>query len=340
MKRYLLILSAILVTVMASAQASFTVIPPRQVIAGNKFAVTFRISNGDGSGLKVPQINGCRYIYGPSTSTMQSYQFINGRQSSSRTTDYTYTYAAEKAGTYTIGAASVIIDGKRYTTKPVSFKVLPADKSRGSSGVRVDDYSTQSSDRAVSSNDVFVRIILSRTRVYEQEAVECTIKLYTKYQISSFMATTQPNFNGFLIQELDIQPSLNDIDTYNGQNYMTAILKKCIIFPQKSGRLTINSGKYDISVVQHDRMGGFFGGYRPVERKIKVSSNSASVMVDALPQPQPTGFSGAVGQFSVQSDLKGNSFRTNEAASLIYTIKGTGNIKYLKEPTIDFPSEF
>lgn len=327
-----------------AGQTSFTVIPPRQVIAGNKFSVTFRVANGDGSSLKVPQIDGCTLLYGPSTSTMQSYQFVNGQQTSSRSTDYSYIYRADKAGTFTIGEASVIIDGKKYTTRSVSFKVLPADKSQQGSGtqpgVRVDDYSTQTSDRTVSSNDVFVRIILSRSKVYEQEAVECTIKLYTKYQISSFMATTQPSFDGFLIQELNLQPSLNEIEHYNGQNYMTAILKKCIIFPQKSGKLTINSGKYDITVVQHERMGGFFGGSRPVERQIKVSSNSASVNVEALPQPQPAGFSGAVGQFSISSELRGNSFRTNEASSLVYTIKGTGNIKYLKEPVIDFPSEF
>ncbi|MCM1518426.1 MAG: BatD family protein [Pseudoflavonifractor sp.] len=327
-----------------AAQTSFTVIPPRQVIAGNKFSVTFRVANGDGSSLKVPEIDGCTLLYGPSTSTMQSYQFVNGQQTSSRSTDYSYIYRADKAGTFTIGEASVVIDGKRYTTRPVSFKVLPADKSQQGAGnqpgVRVDDYSTQTSDRSVSANDVFVRIILSRSKVYEQEAVECTIKLYTKYQISSFMATTQPSFDGFLIQELNLQPSLNEIEHYNGQNYMTAILKKCIIFPQKSGKLTINSGKYDITVVQHERMGGFFGGSRPVERQIKVSSNSASVNVDALPQPQPDGFSGAVGQFSISSELRGDSFRTNEASSLVYTIKGTGNIKYLKEPVIDFPSEF
>lgn len=345
MRRVLFIISLLIITAAtAVAQTSFTVIPPRQVIAGNKFSVTFRVANGDGSSLKVPQIDGCTLLYGPSTSTMQSYQFVNGQQTSSRSTDYSYIYRADKAGTFTIGEASVVIDGKRYTTRPVSFKVLPADKAAqgagANPGVRVDDYSTQTSDRAVSANDVFVRIILSRSKVYEQEAVECTIKLYTKYQISSFMATTQPSFDGFLIQELNLQPSLNEIEHYNGQNYMTAILKKCIIFPQKSGKLTINSGKYDITVVQHERMGGFFGGSRPVERQLKVSSNSASVTVDALPQPQPDGFSGAVGQFSISSELKESSFRTNEAASLVYTIKGTGNIKYLKEPVIDFPSEF
>lgn len=346
MKRLFILLSFFtVVSTAVLAEVSFTVIPPRQVIAGNKFNVTFRLKNGDGTGLKAPQIDGCTLLYGPSTSTMQSYQMINGNTTSSTTVDYSYIYKAEKEGTYTIGAASINVEGKTYTTQPAKFTVLPADKAQNgnnrSSDVRVDDYNTQTPDKQVSDKDVFVRIILSRSQAYEQEAIVCTIKLYTKYSISTFMPTTQPSFDGFLIEEVDLQPELNQMEHYNGQNYMTAILKKCIIFPQKSGKLTINSGKYDITVVQYERISmGFFGGTRPVEKNIKVSSNSASININPLPLPQPDGFTGAVGKFSIDSKLSGSSFRTNEAASLVYTINGTGNIKYIKEPIIDFPSEF
>lgn len=347
MKRLLLIITLLAsFASIAHAEASFTVIPPRQVIAGNRFAVTFRLQNGEGSSLNAPQINGCTLLYGPSTSTMQSYQVINGQATSTSTIDYTYTYRADKAGTFTIGSASIVADGKTLRTREVQFKVLPADTQptgqRGSQPqVSVDDYTTQTPDKQVTKDDVFVRIILSKSQAYEQEAIECTIKLYTKYQISSFMPTTQPSFNGFLIDEANVQPALNEMEHYNGQNYMTAILKKCIIFPQKSGKLTINSGRYDLTVVQYERINmGFFGSTRPVEKKIQVNSNSASVNILELPQPQPDGFNGAVGQFSIDSQLNGSSFRTNEAASLTYTIKGTGNIKYLKEPIIDFPTEF
>ena len=343
MRRFFSIIILLVICVTAVAETSFIIIPPRQVIEGNKFNVTFRLKDGDGSGLKAPEIEGCTLLYGPSTSTMQSYQMINGQTTSSTTIDYSYIYRADKAGTYTIASASISVNGKSYTTKETTFTILPADKATqgNQSNVRVDDYSTQSTDKQVSENDVFVRIILSKSKAYEQEAIECTIKLYTKYSISSFMSTTQPSFDGFLIEELDLKSSLNQIENYKGQNYMTAILKKCIIFPQKSGKLTINSGKYDITVVQYERVNlGFFSDTRPIEKKIKVSSNSATVNIDPLPLPQPDGFYGAVGKFSIDSKLQGTSFRTNEASSLIYTIKGTGNIKYVREPIIDFPTEF
>lgn len=346
MKRFILfILLAVLVGPLAlRAEVSFTVKPPTRVYEGQRFPVTFRLSNAEGSGLKVSQINGCTLLYGPSVSTSHSYQVINGRESSNSVTEYTYYYKADKPGTFTIPAATVVADGKRYSTKAVTFTIYDTDAANTPASQRpvdVNDVDTQAAGRRVNSDDVFVRIILSKSSAYEQEAIGCTIKLYTKYSISSFLPTRQPAFDGFLIQEVDLQPSLNQVETYNGQNYMTAILKKCIIFPQKSGKLTINSGNYDISVVQYDNVNmGMFQVRQPKEAKIKVNSNSASINILPLPQPQPEGFTGAVGTFKVDSRLVGNSFRTNDPATLIYTISGTGNIKYVKEPVIDFPSEF
>ena len=334
-----------LIPFIAVAQAKFSVIPPRQVIAGNKFNVTFRLENGEGNALKVSEINGCTFLYGPSTSTSSSYQIINGRTSSSTTIDYSYIYKADSEGTFTIPSASIQVDGKTLRTEPITFTVLPQDQStqssNGQGGVRVDDFSTHSADKNIGKDEVFVRMIPNRSSVYEQEPIECTIKLYTKYQINQFMAVSQPNFDGCLIEEIPVQASLNEIEHYNGQNYMTAVLKKVILFPQKSGKLVFNSGKYDISVVQYERVNrGFFTSNLPVEKEIHVNPGDLSVNVLPLPFPQPDGFTGAVGNYSFQSKLSNEHLRTNEAASLTYTISGTGNIRYLKEPKITFPDEF
>ncbi|MCM1028393.1 MAG: BatD family protein [Pseudoflavonifractor sp.] len=354
MKRLITILWLFaLIALPALAQTSFSVQAPQRVRSGQKFAVTFRLANGDDpSALRVPQIEGCELLFGPAQSTRQSYQVINGQATSSSSIDFTYTYRAGKPGTYTIGEASISSGGKTYRTRPASFTVVddPNAGQQGAGGyggsqghpqVSIDDIDTQSSGRAVNANDVIVRIILARNNVYEQEPVECTIKLYTKYNISSFRPTIQPSFDGCLIEELDVRPALNEVERYNDQDYYTAVLKRCILFPQKSGKITINSGNYDMSVIQYEQVNmGFVTMRNPVERDIKVTSNSASLTVKPLPSPAPDGFNGAVGKFSIDSRLVGNSFRTNDPATLIYTISGSGNIKYLKEPTIDFPSEF
>ncbi len=325
----------------AASEVTFTTIPPRTVIEGNKFNITFRLKNAEGNGFQAPEIEGCTLLYGPAVSTVYNSSYTNGKMEQSSSVDYSLTYRADKAGTYTIGTAKINVNGKPMTTKPASFTVLPPGKDQRADNAASGRPSPgQQSTPKVSADDVFVRIILNKSQAYEQEAILCTIKLYTTHSISSFIPTVQPSFDGFVIEEKPIQSTLNDVEHYNGNNYMTAILKQCVIFPQKAGKLTINSGKYDVVVVQYERLGGFWGGSRPVEQELKTSSNSVSVTVNPLPQPQPEGFTGAVGNFTIDSRLSTNVFKTNEAASLIYDIKGTGNIKYIKEPVIDFPTEF
>ena len=344
----ILLLLALIITMgmQAIAQVSFTADAPRQVIQGNKFNVKYILRNAEGSNFQEPQVEGAIKLYGPSVSTSSSYQWINGQGSKSSSEEYTILYRAEKAGTYTIPAATIEADGKRYSTKQLTIEILPPDNSDNSGnqsqqGVRVDDINTQSSSKPLSAKDLFVRIEMSKQKVYEQEAVVCTIKLYTKYNISKFMPTIQPSFDGFLIEELPNQASLNNIEHYNGENYMVAELKKCILFPQKSGKLTITSGNYDVTIVQYEVVRSVFGPMRqPVETNVQVKSNSASVNILPLPTPKPESFSGAVGKFSVSTEVKPDKFKTYEAATYNYIVSGSGNIKYVKTPEINFPSQF
>ncbi len=345
MRRFITILLFILTCVcLIQAQVSFSVSVPSRVKQGDKFPVTFRLKNAQGSSLKVPEIDGCTRLFGPSVSTSQSTQIINGKASSSMTIDYTYYYRADKAGTCTISEASISADGKTLHSQETTFTVVASSSGTSNpsgSGVDIDNVDTQTVDRSVAASDVFVRIIMSKSSVYEQEAVECEIKLYTKYGINSFLPTKQPAFDNFLVEDLDVSSQLNIEELYNGERYMTATLKKCILFPQKSGKLTINSGNYDVTIIQYENINmGLFNVRQPRERQIKITSNSSSINVKSLPEPRPVGFSGAVGHFTAESRLIGNNFKSGDPASLIFTIKGTGNIKYLKEPQVDFPSQF
>lgn len=336
----------VLIGFCAIAQVSFTAHAPRQVVQGNKFDVKFVLRNAEGKNFNEPKIEGATKLYGPSVSTSYSSSWVNGKSSSSSSQEYTLLYRADNPGTYKIPAATIEAEGKQYSTSALTIEVLPQDKStqQNSSqtqGVRVDDINTQSASKNVTENDLFVRINMSKQKVYEQEAVVCTIKLYTKYNISHFLTTLQPSFDGFLIEELPLEPSFNNVEHYNGQNYMVAELKKCILFPQKSGKLTITSGNYDVTAVQYEQVRSMFGIIRqPIERQLQVKSNSVTVNILPLPEPKPSTFNGAVGQFSVKTEVKPNNFKTYEAATYIYNISGTGNIKYIQAPAINFPSQF
>ncbi len=349
MKRIINI-AILLLTVVVAHATSFTVEAPRQVVEGSKFNVTFVLSNGEGSNFTPPEVSGAKLIYGPSVSHSYSSSWVNGKSSSSSSEEYTMVYKASGTGKCHIGAASIVSGGKRYATKAVTIDVLPAGSSQPSQQPQrtpgaptpYSDPMTQSADKAVSGKDLFVRIEMSKPRVYEQQAVVCTIKLYTKYQVSQFIPTIQPSFDGFLIEEIPMQPSLNKVETLNGQEYMVAVLKKCILYPQQSGNLTITSGNYDVSVVQFDTFKSIFGTIsKPVEKDLKVTSNKATIHILPLPEPKPASFTGAVGKFNVTTDVKpATGLKTYSAATYRYIISGTGNIKYIKAPEVKFPDQF
>ena len=343
-------IALMLLTVVAVQAASFTVEAPRQVVEGNKFNVTFVLNNGEGSSFTPPEVSGAKLIYGPSVSHSYSSSWVNGKSSSSSSEEYTMIYKATQTGKCHVGAASIVVGGKRMATRAFTIEVLPSGSSQPSQQTQrtpgaptpYSDPMTQTADKSVSGKDLFVRIEMSKPRVYEQQAVVCTIKLYTKYQVSQFIPTIQPSFDGFLIEEIPMQPSLNKVETLNGEQYMVAILKKCILYPQQSGQLTISSGNYDVSVVQFDTFKSIFGTIsKPVEKNLKVTSNKATINILPLPEPKPASFTGAVGRFNVTTDIKpATGLKTYSAATYRYIISGTGNIKYIKAPEVKFPDQF
>lgn len=350
MKRIINIAILLLTVVMAHASASFTVEAPRHVVEGNKFNVTFVLNNGEGSNFTPPEVSGAKLIYGPSVSHSYSSSWVNGKSSSSSSEEYTMIYKATSSDKCHIGSASIVVGGKRMTTKAFTVEVVPSGSSQPSQQPQrtpgaptpYSDPMTQSADKDVSGKDVFVRIEMNKPHVYEQQAVVCTIKLYTKYQVSQFMPTIQPSFDGFLIEEIPMQPILNKVETINGQQYMVAILRKCILYPQQSGQLTISPGNYDVTVVQFDTYRTIFGTMsKPVEKDLKVTSNKETINILPLPEPKPASFTGAVGKFDVNTDIKpATGLKTYSAATYRYIITGTGNIKYIKAPEVKFPEQF
>lgn len=340
-RRFILLFLFAVVTLGAVAQQpSFSIVPPRNVVQGRNFSLTFRLTDGESNPPQAPQLDGCTLLYGPATSTMQSTQIVNGRMSTSMSVDYSFTYRADTPGVVKVPQVSVSAGGKTLKSNPVSFQILPTDQpSQSQQGQPAQAApSSQSGTSRISADDLLVRVSFSKSSVYEQEPVVATIKVYTKHEISSFLPTTQPAFEGFLCEELPVNYETS-LENYNGQNYHTAVLKRLLLYPQKGGKLTVNSGKYDVTIVQYETVNmGFFRTQRPIERQVTTSSNAATLQVKNLPEPRPAGFNGAVGTFSVSTTLEPELMRTNEASVYSYIVKGRGNIKYLAEPMVQFPA--
>ena len=323
------------------AQNSLVLINPGTQIEGRKFALTFRATGGQASGLQAPSLKGCKLIYGPSVSTMESVQYINGQMSRESYVDYSYTYLAEKAGEVSIPAISATIGGQNVKSKAATFTILPPDKNAPAQARRPQpgaprhaDAATEAEVPPIKSSDLIVRVTFSKQKVYEQEPVIAEIKVYTRHGISNFQVQTQPVFDGFLSEELEVPLNVS-IEHYNGQNYYTAVLKRCILYPQKDGKLIVNSGKYDVTLQQEVPVYyGYFVTSKIIERKITTTSNEVSLNVLPLPEPKPAGFNGAVGRFDIATSLTPELLRTNEVANYNIKITGSGNIKYLKAPEL------
>lgn len=333
MKRYLILFFALIFAAgLWADNVRFAVDGPRQVIEGQQFQLEYTLYNASGKDLKLPEFKGCKVLY-QGTSSGTSVSVVNGKVDRQTTETHVITLRAEKEGSYTFAPATISADGRTLSTNTWKLTVLPPDKASASSG-----RSGQSSDNTA----LFVRLILSKSKIYEQEAVLATIKLYT--QASGVQAENYsfPSFEGFVVQDIDLPQNTSfSLENYNGINYKVAVLKQCLLFPQRTGKITITPGKFDFQVETYQLVNGPFGPMRvPQGVSRSVSTNTASVEVMPLPGGKPASFMGGVGDFSLNSSISSTHVKANEAITLKLTIKGSGNLKYLKNPELQLPNDF
>ena len=334
MKRYLILFfTLVCVTGLWANNVRFAVDGPRQVIQGQQFQLEYTLYNASGKDLKLPEFKGCKVLY-QGTSSGTSVSVVNGKVDRQTTETHVITLRAEKEGSYTFAPATISADGRTLSTNTWKLTVLPPDKASASSG--------RSGGQSSDNTTLFARLILSKSRIYEQEAVLATIKLYT--QASGVQAENYsfPSFEGFVVQDIDLPQNTSfSLENYNGVNYKVAVLKQCLLFPQRTGKITITPGKFDFQVETYQLVNGPFGPMRvPQGVSRSVSTNTTSVEVMPLPSGKPASFMGGVGDFSLSSSISSTHVKANEAITLKLTIKGSGNLKYLKNPELQLPNDF
>ncbi len=328
------------VSLCSADEVKFSASAPGQVIKGQTFQITFTLINANGQDLRVPEFPGCNVLFGPAVSQGSQISSINGKTTVQTEESYTYTLKAIKEGSYKIGSATIKVGGKQLTSNTLNLRILPPDKNAGSNSAD-EGYGSSVQGTAGTDATTFARLILSKTKVYEQEAILATIKLYTKAANMGLENYTFPSFDGFVVQDMPIQNPQFELDHYNGANYSTVIIKRALLFPQRSGKITINPGKFDLSLQVVRPMRGPFGMMRGLQ-EVKKTVRTQAVTVDVLPLPsgKPASYMGAVGTFAITSSINKETLKTNEAVTVKLQIKGTGNLKYIKNPEIKFPADF
>lgn len=326
---------------------------PAQVIVGRPFQFTYTV-NQRARDLRAPEFNNFDYIAGPYTSQSSSTSFVNGRRTSSFTMTFTYTLMAQKEGTFSIPPATINVGGEHYTSNGVKITVLPEDQPQqtGSgqqptaSNQRSATGGQQSATNGPEQGNIFVRTLVSKTKVYEQEAVLLSYKVYVAgVDLKQFTNnTTLPDFTSFLQQKIDLQDVQLELENYNGRNYQTATIYSTLLYPQKSGDITIEPATFEAVLLVPNQarsrsiFDDFFNSYTTATRSLRAPGTT--IHVTPLPAGKPVSYAGGVGKFTMDAKLSATDVKANEAITLTLTIRGAGNMKLLKTPSVDWPEGF
>ena len=350
MKRFIVAASFVVAGVSCAVadNVTFHASAPSVVETGERFRIQYSVNSQDVSGFSYPSFNGFDVIYGPSTSSQTSVQYVNGKMSQSSSYTYTFTLVAQNTGTITVPAASIQVGGKTYKSQSLKIQVVASSGGGRQQTQRQSRQGSQAVSRPqssdISSSDLFMTANASRTKVYEQEAILVTYKLYTLVNLTQLDGKL-PTLDGFQIQEINL-PRTKEFTTesYNGKIYHTVVWTQYVLFPQKSGTLEIPPITYEGVVVQQNRaidpIEAFFNGTAGmVEVKKKITTPKLTIHVSPLPA-KPSNFSGAVGTFSVSSSVNTDKVKANDAITLKVRVKGTGNMKLISAPEVAFPKDF
>lgn len=333
------------------AQVSVQVQAPLQTEVGEQIRVSYVVSTSDVDEFKVGGFQGFEELYGPSTSRQSSFSMVNGKSTSSSSLTYTYVIMATQEGNFKLPAATVRVGGKTFKSKSAEIEVLPASaqsqrQQQGARGQQGRIRQQQERQAAVNpSEELYITATVSKTQIYEQEAVLLTYKLFTLVNIQQ-LAGDMPQLDGFHVQEVDSKAQMSlKYERVNGHNYGTAIWRQYVLFPQRSGKLTVPSITFEAQVEEHntsmDPFDVFFGGgslTQIVRRSIKAPA--LEIDVKALPQPRPDNFNGAVGDYTLSASLTPSDMKANDAATLRLVVSGHGNMKLMKAPQVKLPKDF
>lgn len=351
MKKYwfLLILLLTSVSQLFSSDVTFVIKAPNSTVKGAQIQVQYILKGGSGKVERpvIPSdIPGFEELFGPSVSEMYSSSTINGKTVSESNITYTWVFIAKEEGTFTFPAATVKVDGKNYKSNTAQVKVLPPDKNAESQpGQQPQTTSSTSTEGKVSNDDAFIRAIFSKKKVKEQEALMVTFRFYTVLNIREVGKIQFPEFEGFMTEDIEMSPNRQwSMEHYKGRNYYYIDVKKTLLFPQRSGKMSIPSGTMEIifEVATGRKIRSFFGEQEVMTESKKILKTTPEV-VEVSPlslEGKPSGFSGGVGNFSFTPTISANSVKANDAVTITLNISGTGNMKLIKNPEIKFPKDF
>ncbi len=319
----------ILMGIGVQAQVSFVVKASKKTLGINeRLRIDFEM-NEDGDNFVPPSFKGFNVVGGPNQSISNSW--INGKRSYSKT--YSYFLAPKSQGTFSINQATIEIDDQIYKTTPLKIIITEA-VSKPKDGNSAD---------YVASENVHLIAEVSKSNPFLNEAIVIVYKLYVSNDVSitrSWQELDTPKFQDFWSQYIEKKGEQQIYETtYEGKPYRYVILKKAVLYPQKTGELTIEPLTLDVPIDVQGNTRDIFGRRRMTRVNRTISAGKRIINVKPLPiEGRPDDFSGAVGNFNFSVSVNKTMLDANEALELKIRTKGVGNLKLFNLPSLTLPS--
>ncbi|MDA0317121.1 MAG: BatD family protein [Bacteroidetes bacterium] len=325
--KFRLLLLLIFLSSFAMSQVKFEAKTSKTQLGVNeRLRIDFTM-NEDGDNFIPPSFENFKVVGGPSQSINNSW--INGVRSFSKS--YTYFLSPTKRGTFTIGQSSIEIDGNTYKTSPIQITVTAA----------VEIPKDPNDPNYIASESIHLVAEVSTTKPYLNEPVSVIYKLYVAENtgVRNWSELDSPSYNDFWSQNIEVNRQNVKEGKYKGENYRYVVLKKTVLYPQKTGKLSIEPLTLDVSVEVPSKRRDVFGRLMMITTNRNVTAGKRTIDVKPLPSDgRPDDFSGAVGSFEFNMTSNKNTLKATEAFDLKLEVSGKGNLKLFKLPKPNLPS--
>lgn len=331
-----------------ASEVSFTASAPSQVAVGERFRVVYS-ANKRPANFNGPAFGEFRLLSGPSQSSSSSTQIIGGQVTHSENYSFTYILEATREGSFTIPEATISFEGRNFSSNELTIRVSGQAAQGAQPSAPAPGQQQAPAAQGVSDRDIYLMAVVSNSSPYQGQAVTVTYKLYTRVVVSQYSIEKLPSYQGFWAEDVTPsgQPQVTE-EVIDGQRYNVATIRQVVLFPQRAGELSIepldmqtlvrvSAPRRSGSLLDEFFGGSPFGGFQNVERNLR--SNQVRVNVRALPaQNRPPSFKGMVGNFELNTGLSPLEVNVNEPVTLTLTINGSGNLRMLEKPEIQFPA--
>jgi len=293
-----------------------------------RLRITFSVDKQGADDFTPPNFKNFKVLAGPMQST--NFSYVNGKNSFEQS--YTYTIQPAKKGVFTIPSATIKLNGNVVKTNTVKITVTGA----------VEIPKDPNDPRHIASQNIHLVAEISNPNPYVGESISVVYKIYVdvnKVSVRNTREVESPSFNGFWNQNIEVKQWEAKEGSFQGRNHRFAIIKKTVLIPQKSGKLTIDPMEIEITAGVPIGRRDLFGNM--ISNNTTLTLTTGKRIVNAKPLPienKPTNFSGAVGDYDFKTTSSKTMLKANETAQIKVEVSGKGNLKLVGLPSIETPN--